>query len=360
MRRTTRRPSSSIHSRRSQTVPSLPPRVVRRLLLPLSVLILVVLGAMVSLVGLVGILAAPLTSRRRALRLSAFALSYCAVELVAVGAGGLLWLRRAIPGRRGLASEEQWDLANETLLAWAIGKVLSAGRRCLGFHVVVADSSDATELAGDDPVLVLARHAGPGDSFALVHLLLTRYHRRPRIVLKDILQLDPLIDLLLNRLGCCFLPSVSGDRPDVTERLAEMARSLRPREALLLFPEGANWTPLRRRRAIDRLHRDRKLDAARAADLMAHVLPPRPAGVFACLDARPGLRVVVVAHAGLDRVVNARQGWDLLPIKTPMKVRAWPTAEVPQDREALLPWLTLEWAVVDEWVDAFHAGALRS
>jgi hypothetical protein len=36
-------------------------------------------------------------------------------------------------------------------------------------------------------------------------------------------------------------------------------------------------------------------------------------------------------------------------------VRAWPTVEVPKDREARLAWLTLEWAVVDQWVDAFHA-----
>jgi 1-acyl-sn-glycerol-3-phosphate acyltransferase len=321
---------------------------------------LVVVGAVLTLVSLLGILTAPLTSRRRALRLSLFALSYCTVELVAIVAAGFLWLRRALPGGPGLASEDEWTTANERLLGWALGRVLAAGRRCLGFHVIVADTSDATALSGDDPVLVLARHAGPGDSFALVHLLLTRYERRPHIVLKDTLQLDPLIDLLLNRLGGCFLSSAAGDRPEVSEQLAAMARALGPRDVLLLFPEGANWTPRRRRRAIDRLHRDRKLEAARAANLMDHVLPPRPAGVFACLEARPGLRVVVVAHAGLDKVVSVRQGWNLLPITTPMKVRAWPAAEVPRDRDALLPWLTLEWAVVDEWIDAFHAHAPAS
>ena len=58
--------------------------------------------------------------------------------------------------------------------------------------------------------------------------------------------------------------------------------------------------------------------------------------------------------------VSVRQGWDMLPITTPMKVRAWPTAEVPQEESGLLAWLTLEWAVVDEWIDAFHANALRA
>ena len=48
---------------------------------------------------------------------------------------------------------------------------------------------------------------------------------------------------------------------------------------------------------------------ARAAELMTNVLPPRTGGVFACLDARPGLDVVLAAHAGLDKIVRgARHG----------------------------------------------------
>jgi hypothetical protein len=97
----------------------------------------------------------------------------------------------------------------------------------------------------------------------------------------------PFIDVNLNRLDCCFLPSPSGDGSEMSARLAIMAGELGPREALPLFPEGANWTPRRRLRAISRLRRDDKLESARAASLMANVLPPRPGGVLACLDARP-------------------------------------------------------------------------
>jgi 1-acyl-sn-glycerol-3-phosphate acyltransferase len=317
--------------------------------------ILLVLAALFSGATVMGLVTAPLTSRRRALRLSAFALSYVLVELASLTAAAFLWVRHAGPHRARPDRRQRWVNANERLLGWALGRVLRAGQRTLGFEVLVVESSDTTALSGPDPVLVLARHGGPGDSFALVHLLLTRYHRGVRIVLKDILQVDPLIDVLLNRLDCCFLPSPSGEGGDMTARLAAMAHRLGPGEALLLFPEGGNWTPHRRQRAINRLRRDRKAEAARAATLMTNVLPPRPGGVLACLDARPDLRVVVVAHAGLDRIVSARQVWEHLPITTPMKVRAWPTADVPAGDEARLAWLTLEWAVVDEWVDAFHA-----
>jgi 1-acyl-sn-glycerol-3-phosphate acyltransferase len=332
------------------------PRPVRRLLLPVDAVVLLVLATAFALITVAGTVLAPVSRRRRVLRMAAFALSYCVVELVVMIAAGLLWLRHVVSGRRDAGSEASWVHANQRLLAWALGRVLGASRRFLGFDVAVVETSDTTKLAEIDPVLVLARHGGPGDSFALVHLLLTRYERRVRIVLKEILQLDPALDILLNRLNCCFLATPSGDGGGMTDRLALMASGMGPGDALLLFPEGANWTPDRRRRAIHHLRRHHKTHAARAATLMTNVLPPRPDGVFTCLDANPGLDVVIVAHAGLDRIFRARQAWDQLPLTTPMTVRAWPTAEVPKDREARLAWLTLEWAVVDEWVDAFHAG----
>ena len=333
------------------------PRPVRRLLLPVDAAVLLVLAAVFAVTTMIAAVLAPVTRRRRVLRLAAFALSYCLVELVVMCAAAQLWLRHATPHRGGAARKQPWITANQRLLAWALGRVLDAGRRFLGFEVVVVETSDRTELASDDPVLVLARHGGPGDSFALVHLLLTRYNRSVRIVLKEILQLDPALDVLLNRLNCCFLATPSDDGRDTTARLTQMARGMGPGDALLLFPEGANWTPDRRQRAIHHLRRHHKTHAARAATLMTNVLPPRPDGVFTCLDANPGLAVVVVAHAGLDRMVRARHVWDQLPLTAPMTVRAWPTAEIPKDREDRLAWLTLEWAVVDEWVDAFHAGA---
>lgn len=333
----------------------LPPRPVRRLLLPVDAVVLAILAVVLTLVSVIGMVMIPITPRRRVLRLAAFALTYSLVELAAMVGAVALWARRAASGRFGTRTKAQWVAANQRLLAWALERILGGARRFLAFEVVVEETSDATALSGVDPVLVLARHGGPGDSFALVHLLLTRYHRGVRIVLKDILQVDPALDILLNRLGCCFLASPSGTGADMKDRLAQMAKDLGPGDALLLFPEGANWTPDRRLRAIRRLGRARKHDAVRAATLMTNVLPPRPDGVFTCLDAHPGLAVVVVAHAGLDRMVRAGQVWDHLPLTTPMSVRAWPTAEIPEDDEGRLAWLTLEWAVVDEWVDAFHA-----
>jgi 1-acyl-sn-glycerol-3-phosphate acyltransferase len=334
-----------------------PPRAVRRILLPVDVALVLVLGAAFLVVALLGLVVGCFGGRRRLLRVGAAGVAYCAMEIVVLSRAAGLWLRLKAWRVGRPVSEEQWVAVHEALLDSTLAWLLHVGRRCFGFTVVLDQAPEPAALHEPLPVLVLARHGGPGDSFALVHLLLNRYHRRVRIVLKDLLQLDPVFDIVLNRIGNCFLPATHANDKDLTAQLAGIARVLGPGDALLLFPEGRNWTPDRRLRAIRRLRADHGPRAARTATLMAHVLPPRPGGVLACLDARPDLAVVVVAHAGLDRIVRVRQGWDQLPFTTPMTIRVWPTAPVPQGDDAKRAWLTTEWAVVDQWIDAHHDGA---
>jgi 1-acyl-sn-glycerol-3-phosphate acyltransferase len=276
-----------------------------------------------------------------------------------MGAAGCLWVRRYLLGWLLPYPRERWERAHQALLTHALGWVMGAARRCLGFNVVVSENSKDGVLRGTDPALVLARHGGPGDSFALVHLLLSRYGRRVRIVLKEILQLDPAMDILLNRLGCRFIPSTRRAHADATtERLSTMARDLDTGDVLLIFPEGGNWTPRRRSRIISHFERTAQFRAARQAGLMTNVLPPRPGGVLACLDARPGLPVVIIAHAGLDRLVRVSQAWRRLPLSQPMTVRIWPPSAVPAAPTDRLAWLTTEWAVIDQWIEGYHTGSL--
>lgn len=334
----------------------LPPRPVRRVLSPAIVATEVVLLAGFAVVALLGALVAPIARQRRLLRVGAFGAGYLAVEVAVAVATFWLWVAKPFAGRR--RPDGRWWLdVHEDLLRWALGRILGCAGACFAFRVV--PELPPGPLDADRPALVLARHGGPGDSFALVHMLLAR-DRGVRIVLKEILQLDPALDIILNRLGSCFLPSAPGPDDDLPARLGRLAAGLAGRETLLVFPEGGNWTPARRWRAIRRLRADDKPDAARAALLMTHVLPPRPAGVLAVLEARPDLPVVIVAHAGIDRIVTLRQAWDALPLTTPMTVRAWPAAPVPpaaDGADARLQWLTTEWATVDEWVDAHRPPA---
>ena len=259
-----------------------------------------------------------------------------------------LWLRHP----RRAADDEQWTQRHASLLGRALDQLMSAARRLFGYEVELVGRELRVEH--QHPLVVLARHAGPGDSFTLVHLLVTTYHRVPRVVLKKALQWDPGLDVVLTRLDCHFLPSTSGAGEDRALAIADIVSSLVPGDALLLFPEGGNWTPRRHRRSVIALRRAGHVRSARTASARTHVLPPHPGGTIAALTARDDTDVLVIAHAGLDTLVNPGQMWAALPLRDrPMRIRAWlrPASEVPREESAITTWLDDQWADVDQWVD---------
>ena len=225
-----------------------------------------------------------------------------------------------------------WRAQHARALGDALSTLIAVANSLFGYQV---------ELVGRDlyvnthnPLVVLARHAGPGDSFTLMHLLLTTLHRNPRVVLKRALQWDPGLDVLLTRLDCYFLPSKSGAGEDRAAAVARMVKGLSGDDALLLFPEGGNWTPRRHRRSVLRLLRAGKRERARQVSARTHVLPPRPGGTSAALAVRADTDVLVVAHTGLDVLVNPRQMLEALPLDDrPMRIRAWlhPAPTVPRN-----------------------------
>lgn len=299
--------------------------------------------------AVLGVLLMPLDRCGRLLRVCVFAAGYLAMEIAVMVACAALWVAHPSPGRHRRGGI--WEERHFRLLRWALGVVLGAARSAFGYRVVV--EAGAEQLAGDGPLLLLARHGGPGDSFTLVHLLLSRGWR-VRVVLKGLLQADPALDVLLNRLSACFLPSGAAGREARTAGVEAAAAGLEGSDALLVFPEGGNWTPARQRRAVRYLRDRRDHTQAGAAQLMTHVLPPRAGGLIAALRAKPGLDVVVAAHTGLDKVVTLGAAWKALPLTVPMTVRFWrtPTRSVPSGEEALRQWLLAQWAVIDEWIDA--------
>jgi 1-acyl-sn-glycerol-3-phosphate acyltransferase len=327
-----------------------PGLLVRRAVLdPLWVPVAAAIACLFVLAACASVVIAPLARRRRVARLALFGALYLIVDAGLLVCCTGLWLGRPVRSWRG----EGWVDTHAVLLRRALTVLIAAARPLLGFAVKVEELPAPESLTGR-PVLVLARHGGPGDSFAIVSLLLSRLRRRPVIVLKDTLRWDPGLDLVLSRMHSCFLPGRRAGR-DLPGRIAAAARALGNRDALLLFPEGGNWTPRRHRNAMARLWaRGRRTAAARAA-ANPHVLPPQPAGVLACLEARPDFEVVVVAHTGLEDLVSAGDIWRAVPVtERPMVMRWWqlPAVDLPVDPELRQDWLDVQWAVVDSWIDA--------
>lgn len=156
----------------------------------------------------------------------------------------------------------------------------------------------------DSPRVIASRHAGPGDSFILIHAVLNWFDRAPRIVMKDTLQWDPAVDVVLNRLPNRFIapPPFSGmalpSDHRLQERIRDLASDMGPRDALVIFPEGGNFTERRRTRAIERLRAAGLNAAADRAARLQNVMAPRPGGFFAAMDAAPDADVFFVATPG--------------------------------------------------------------
>ena len=164
------------------------------------------------------------------------------------------------------------------------------------------------------PVIVLARHAGPGDTFLLLYGLLAYAGRRPLLVLKHALVLDPWIDVLLGRVPHSFIePDGHGDQ--AVAQISDLTAGLGGCDALVIFPEGGNFTPGRRRRAIGQLRRHGLRSRATRAARLGHVLPPRPSGTVSAIDAAPQADLIIVAHTGLDHLDSAAAVWKGIPLE---------------------------------------------
>ncbi|RKS79842.1 acyltransferase-like protein [Actinomadura pelletieri DSM 43383] len=319
----------------------LPPPIVRRVLLtPLLFALTLLIVVLFPVVQPVATLAG--RDRRRAARLLWFALAWGTRESVAVLELGRLWVRRRTHDDR------HYDVIRRY-----VGALYSVAERRLGLRIVIDGPGTGTAPDGDRPLIVLSRHAGPGDALLLVHHLLTDYRRRPRVVMKAQLQLDPCIDIAANRLPNAFVTPGGGAVDDI----ARLADDLGPRDALVIFPEGGNFTPRRRRRAIRRLTRLQRRDEAERAAAMRNVMPPRPGGVLAALDSAPTADVVFVAHTGLDHMATVGDVWRRVPLTEPVRARWWriPAEDVPDGRDARTDWLYTQWERADAWITANRA-----
>ena len=68
--------------------------------------------------------------------------------------------------------------------------VFAEARRVLALRIETEGPSP--DAYPGTPLIVACRHAGPGDSFTLIHALMHWYDREPRVVLKDTLAWDPV------------------------------------------------------------------------------------------------------------------------------------------------------------------------
>ncbi|HZT67548.1 MAG TPA: 1-acyl-sn-glycerol-3-phosphate acyltransferase [Acidimicrobiales bacterium] len=293
--------------------------------------------------------ASPLCGRRRPIRILVLAIHYLVHDCLTVLACAGLWLYHGC-GRRlhtDAARRHHYRLA-----WWFLDRLYRRATAVLEVDVAYDDSGDGEAVLGDvtRPVVVLARHGGVADSFLIVRELL-RLGRQPRIVMDERLSLDPVIGVLGRRLPVVFVPAHGRHR--VVAEISRLAAGMADGDALLIFPEGGNFTRRRRQRRIASVHR-RDSRRGRRVERLRNVLPVRPAGTLAALEGAPAGQVVILGHQGMGRIERPVEIFRDLPVEARISLRVWAyeSEDLPPGGDQLVSWLDERWAEVDRWIDS--------
>lgn len=328
-----------------------PHRIVRRLVVaPVVCLLEVAVIAISPALLLLALVASPFAGGWRPVRMLAIVVDGVARHFAATVACFALWVMSGFGWKLRSAAMQR---AHYSIMRWFAGGLYNRIVSVARVRVLLEDSEAAVAaLKGSArPVIALSRHAGEGDTLLVIHQLLAFYERVPQIVMHEALRLDPLVDSLGGRLPNRFLDPRGGDSE---RQVAAMAAELGDSAALLIFPEGGNFSRARRRRAIERLEEHDHAREAALAREMKHVSAPRPGGTLAAISAAPDADVVIVGHTGFPS--GLREVWDLLPEEQTINMRMWhiPAAEIPADPDARMQWLFDCWSTLDAWVDLYE------
>ena len=176
---------------------------------------------------------------------------------------------------------------------------------------------------------------------------------RLRYVLKRELLSDPCLDVAGNRLPNYFVDRESANTGQELDGIRRLAHELGPLDGVLIYPEGTRFTKAKQARALEKLSGGDPTIYSRAKSLR-HVLPPRPGGTLALLDAAHSADVVVITHHGLDGFAHLRDIWEGTMVDTTIRVAIWrvPRSELPEEPAEQLSWLYDIWERVDDWIDA--------
>ncbi|MFM2115575.1 MAG: hypothetical protein RI908_1316 [Actinomycetota bacterium] len=271
------------------------------------------------------------------LRLVAFALCWAWIELAGVVASLLLFT-----AGQGRNLRAHFGLQR----SWA-GALMSALRLTVGIRIVVENPA----VLRPGPILVFSRHASLADSLVSAYAVGNVAGLQPRYVLKRELMADPCLDIVGHRLPNYFLDRGSNNQSDELRGIAQLGHGLGVSDVAVIFPEGTRSNPKKRAKILESMAERNPERAARLTGL-AHLLPPKPAGAIALLEAAPDADVVIAGHTGFDGLDTF--GGMLKRLETGAgAARMWfarfPRAEVPADGD-VVGWLDERWLELDRAV----------
>ncbi|MET9489730.1 1-acyl-sn-glycerol-3-phosphate acyltransferase [Nocardia sp. NPDC006630] len=208
-------------------------------------------------------------------------------------------------------------------------------------------------IAVDRPVIVLARHAGAFNSALMAHLIARDLGRDTYTIAKRCAAITPGLRDAYTASGVVFCQFDSAGKALALQQLQSQAVGALPTDALLLFPEGTNYSAKRWHQAIATLRANGRHTQAEQAEQCPHVMPIHPAGAWMLASSAPTADVVVLAQTGLEDLATEGLGYPPSG-RGEVNVGWWhiPADQVPRERDAFTAWLLEQWREVDAWIAA--------
>lgn len=327
--------------------PHVPSRPVRALVLtPITFVGSLVVTVLSPLLHL-ALAAIDLVDRKgwRFTRIVGLGIAFCVVELFGLVMALLLWIGSGF----GLWMQTPLiqGLHRRVFSVW-LELITSAIETFIGFEFVFP----AGEVPSG-PLLVLSRHAGPGDALLVARALIHDHGRRLRMLGTTRLLWDPFFNHLVNRMPFYFCEPEADDVQSELRAIRDAAETIEEDGAMIVFPEGGNFTPRRHAIAIERLRDRGQHQRAERAARMRHVLAPRTTSTLTAVESAPEARVIIVAHVGLDDLLSLRDIWNRVPLDRTVRATFWEgfDGERPATHDDLVEWLYSQWERVDAWIE---------
>ncbi len=288
-------------------------------------------------------------SKLALLRMLTFLLLYFTFEVFGILASLVLWLVGGPWVSSNLERYVWWNFKLQCL--WA--RVLAGGAfKIFSLRLDVEGLEDYRHR----PLLLFTRHVSTADTVLPALLIAIPQEVMLRYVIKRELLADPCLDIVGHRIPNYFVRRVSGQTATELQAIRRLTEDLRPGHGVLMYPEGTRFTVEKRERILKRLEESGDQEALQRARSMPLVLPPRPTGSLALLEANPGADVVFCIHTGFESTMSMAQLWRGDLVKSRVRVKFWrvPYQEIPKDREALSAWMWDQWAEVNASLESWR------
>ena len=270
---------------------------------------------------------------------------YLVCEAVGIVASFVLWILNGLWPGGSVDREVTWNLILQRVWARAL---FTGATRIFAMRVEVTGA----EAVRRGPLFLFSRHASTLDSLLPAVFASDPHTLRLGHVMKRELLWDPCLDIVGQRTRNAFVRRGSNERDKELALLRRLAAAMGECDGVLLFPEGTRFSPSKRERALAHLADTRQTARLARAQRLHHVLPPRPGGALALIEARPDVDVAFLAHAGFEGTASLNEIWSGKLIGRMIRLSFWrvPSAEIPPAAEARIDWLDRQWERVDAWV----------